>query len=94
MSEHDCVKSYNPLDNDEEYVYLVVRSRGLPDVRVHLTDAYTYSRAEYLGRPPEVRKRNSFILCNSFTGIPDVGLVNEARNSGIGIGAIGKFMGR
>jgi hypothetical protein len=62
MSEHDCVESYAPLDNPEEYVYLMKRSRGLPDVRVCLTDAYVYSRAEYLSRPKEVRVRNSFVV--------------------------------
>ncbi len=93
MSEHSCVKSCTALDNQDEYVYLITRERDLPDVQVHLTDAYQYSRAFYLVRPKEVRKRNSFILGNAFTPSAPCGLVDEARAAGIGIGVISKFMG-
>lgn len=51
MNEQSCVARWEPLDNDAEYVYRITRTRGLPEVRVHLTDAYEYSRAEYLARP-------------------------------------------
>lgn len=94
MSEHNCVASREPLDNDEEYLYLITRTRGLPDVRVHLSDAYEYSRAEYLARPAEVTKRNSFVVLGDPHAISPRGeLVAEARKDGIGIGDIGKFMG-
>lgn len=93
MSEHDCVESYAPLDNPEEYVYLIKRSRGLPDVRVCLTDAYVYSRAEYLSRPKEVRVRNSFVVYFNNYYPPGRALIAEAKREGVGIGGIGKFMG-
>ncbi len=94
MNEHSCVASWEPLDNDEEYLYLIKRTRGLPDVRVHLSDAYEYSRGEYLARPAEVMKRNSFVVLgdpNAYA--PSGALVAEARKDGIGIGHIRKFMG-
>jgi hypothetical protein len=93
MSEHSCVKSCTPLDNQDEYVYLITREHDLPDVQVHLTDAYQYSRAWYLVRPKEVRKRNSFVVGNSFTPSAPCELVDEARDAGIGIGNIAKLMG-
>jgi hypothetical protein len=94
MSEHSCVASWEPVDNAEEYVYLIKRTRGLPDVPVHLSDAYEYSRAEYLARPAEVTKRNSFVvLGDPHANSPRETLVAEARKDGVGIGDIGKFMG-
>jgi hypothetical protein len=94
MNEHSCVARWEPLDNEDEYLYRIIRTRGLPDVRVHLTDAYDYSRAEYLARPSEVMQRNSFIVL----GLPHAheagsALIAEARSDGVGIGKIGKFMG-
>lgn len=93
MSEHDCVESYAPLDNPEEYVYLIRRGRGHPDVRVCLTDAYVYTRAEYLARPKEVRVRNSFVLYFGNYYPPGNALITEARKEGVGLGDIRKFMG-
>jgi hypothetical protein len=37
MNEHNGVASWEPVDNDEEYLYVIRRTRGLPDVRVHLS---------------------------------------------------------
>jgi hypothetical protein len=94
MNEHDCVASWGPIPNDMEYLYLIKRKRGLPDVRVHLTDAYEYSRGEYLVRPAEVMGRNSFVVLgdpNAYA--PSEALVADARTDGIGIGFIRKFMG-
>jgi hypothetical protein len=94
MNDHSCVASWEPIDNDSDYLYLIKRTRGLPDVRVHLSDAYDYSRAEYLARPAEVTKRNSFIvLGDPHASGPSAALVAEAREGGIGIGDIRKFMG-
>jgi hypothetical protein len=94
MNEHSCVANWEPLDNDDEYLYLIKRTRGLPEVRVHLSDAYEYSRAEYLSRPAEVIKRNSFIvLGDPNANVAHGDLVAEAGSDGIGIGKIGKFMG-
>jgi hypothetical protein len=94
MTEHSCVEGWEPLDNDAEYLYLITRTRGLPDVRVHLSDAYEYTRAEYLARPAEVTAPNSFVVL----GLPEAyepseALIGEARTEGLGIGKIGKFMG-
>ena len=62
MNEHNLVSSYASLDNGDEYLYLITRARGLPAVRVHLSDAYEYTRAEFLARPNEVTQRNSFVI--------------------------------
>jgi hypothetical protein len=94
MNEHSRVVSWEPLDNDDEYLYRITRTQGLPEVYVHLTDAYEYSRAEYLARPAEVVGSNSFVLL----GDPNANdatsaLIAEARSDGVGVGKIGKFMG-
>ena len=93
MSEHDLVEAYEPLDNEDEYIYLVKRRRGLPAVRVHLSDAYEYTRAEFLARPDEVTQRNSFVILGLPHALDPVHLIAEARAQGVGIGKIGKFMG-
>jgi hypothetical protein len=94
MNEHNRVDTWEPLDNDEVYLYLVRRTMGLPDVRVHLSDAYEYTRAEYLARPAEMTKRNSFVVLGlPHATTPRGTLVAEAGEDGVGIGDIGKFMG-
>ena len=94
MNEHDCVANWEPLDNHHEYLYLIRRKRGLPDVRVHPSDAYEYSRGEYLARPEEVMGRNSFVVLGDPNAYPpSKALVAEARKDGIGVGFIRKFMG-
>jgi hypothetical protein len=94
MTEHDLVASYDPLDNEDEYLYLITRHRGLPAVRVHLSDAYEYTRAEFLARPAEVTQRNSFVVLGLPHALgPDDELIAEARGRGVGIGKIGKLMG-
>lgn len=94
MNEHDLVVSYPPLDNDDEYVYLITRARGLPAVRVHLSDAYEYTRAEFLARPTEVTERNSFVVLGlPHAYPPGEALIEEAQREGVGIGKIGKLMG-
>lgn len=94
MSAHDLVASYEPLDNKDEYVYLITRRRGLPAVRVHLSDAYEYTRAEFLARPSEVTERNSFVVLGlPHAYPPGEALIEEARRERVGIGKIGKLMG-
>ena len=94
MNEHSCVASWEPLDNDAEYLYRILRKKGLPEVRVHLTDAYEYSSAEYLARPEEVLGPNSFIVLGLVEAYPPhPALLARARVDGIGIGRTGKFMG-
>lgn len=94
MNDHSCVASWEPLDNEDDYLYRITRTQGMPDVHVHLTDAYQYSRAEYLARPAEVMRRNSFIILGLPHAYPaGLNLTDEARRDGVGIGKIGKFMG-
>jgi hypothetical protein len=94
MNEHSRVARWEPLDNEDEYLYRIIRTGGLSEVRVHLTDAYEYSRAEYLARPAAVMQRNSFIvLALPHAHQAGSGLIAEARSDGVGIGHIGKFMG-
>ena len=93
MNEHSRVASWEPLDNQDEYLYRIIRTQGLPEVIVHLTDAYR-SHAEYLARPAQVMQPNSFIvlgLPHAYDASP--ALVAEAKSDRVGIGKIGKFMG-
>lgn len=94
MNEHNLVSSYASLDNGDEYLYLITRARGLPAVRVHLSDAYEYTRAEFLARPNEVTQRNSFVILGlPHAHDPGDALIAEARRQGAGIGKVAKFMG-
>ena len=94
LEEHDRVESFDVMDNSDEYLYRICRPLGLPEVRVHLSDAYEYTRGEFLTRPDEIRVRNSFVVL----GLPHAHeiaptMIEEARESGVGLGRIGKFMG-
>jgi hypothetical protein len=93
MAEHDRVLSFDPIPSEDDYLYIVHRTNGWPDVTVHLSDAYDYSFAEYVGRPHQL-KRNSFVVI----ALPHAhsvwsAVVDDARDDGIGVGSIRKFMG-
>lgn len=93
MAEHDRVSSFDPLPSEGDYLYVIHRTKGWPDVTVHLSDAYDYSFAEYIGRPDQL-KRNSFaVIALPHAHSAAAAVVDNARDDGIGVGNIGKFMG-
>jgi hypothetical protein len=93
MDEHDCAISVETVASQLEYIYIVHRTSRLPDVPVHLADAYEYGELDYIARPRELT-RNSFVIL-ALPHAHDVReeLVERARSDRIGIGKIGKFMG-
>jgi hypothetical protein len=92
MAEHTIVVSCTPLPNDDDYLFEVARRCGMAPVLVHLSDAYRYGEVDYLTRPSQL-KRGSFIIVAKPEGDYAEELVNQAREDGIGLGNIGKFMG-
>ena len=93
MAEHDKVATIRPIPSDSEYLYVVVRKGGASDVVVHLTDAYEYGELEYLARPKELRHGGFIIFGLPHAHPPAKALIERAREDGIGIGFLRKFMG-
>jgi hypothetical protein len=92
MDCHDRVLRFAEISDDENYVFRVIRTPGLPDVKVHLSDAYNYGEMDYLQRPA-ILNRGDFVLIAKPEGNYFSEDVERARRDGIGLGKIGKFMG-
>ena len=92
MAEHNCVAAWTRLDVANEYMYRIRRTEGRRDVIVMLNDAYRFGLAEYIGRP-ELIQRGSFILIARPEAGFDDAVLERAREDGIGVGSIKKFMG-
>lgn len=92
MTEHSRVRSFTRLAVEEEYIFEIRRRDELPNLNVHVSDAYDYGIVDYLARPREIG-RGDFILIARPEAKFDRSLIARARNDGIGIGMIGKFMG-
>ena len=95
MGEHNRVASYRQIEADE-CLFELSRNDGLPNVTVHLSNAYEYTDGEYIARPSQIG-RGDFVLIARPEAIwnDDVPMqiVETARGDGIGIGKIGKLMG-
>lgn len=92
MVEHSKVIKIVQLDIDTEYVFHVVRIAGLPDINVHLSDAYRYTLYDYYAKPYAIRE-GDFILIARPEAEFDNNLVALAAKDKIGIGSIRKLMG-
>jgi hypothetical protein len=92
MNEHSKVARLSDISDHDNLLFRVERGRSLPDITVHLSDAYCYTIAEYLSRPSQIQK-GDFILVAKPEGsfVDDVCLV--AKDDCIGIGKLAKFMG-
>jgi hypothetical protein len=75
-----------------EYLYSIGRRDRLPSVVVLLSDAYRYGSADYVGRPKQIGPGDFIIIARPEADF-DAALVERARDDGIGIGKIAKFMG-
>ena len=94
MSEHSLVSNWEPIPDEHEYLFKIVRT--LPgaqsDVVVHLTDVYRYGLAEFFARPEQLRAGSFVVLGMPHAdAAPDA--IETAKKERIGIGHLGKFMG-
>lgn len=94
MDEHSRVINWSLVADDHEYLFRINRvspgSRN--DVIVHLTDAYRYGLADFYARPDQLGV-GSYIVIGMPHASADREVIKLAKQSGIGIGHIGKFMG-
>ena len=94
MDDHDRVVDWLPIVDEHEYLFRIqCNLRGTEsDVIVHLTDAYIYGLAEFYACPSQLRAGSYVVI-----GMPHASATDEvietAKESGIGIGHVGKFMG-
>ncbi len=94
MNEHDRVISWQVIPSDEEFLFQITRRVGSSNqsLVVHLTDSYRYGLAEFYARPRQLR-RGAFVVIGMPHADASEEVIEEAKNSQIGIGHIGKFMG-
>ena len=92
MNEHNKVMSYFKLHDDSDILYFIERVQGLPDLTVHLSDAYRYTLHDYYSKPSSVNA-GGFVLIARPEAKFDDSLVEVAAQDKIGIGKIGKFLG-
>lgn len=62
MAEHDCVASCDRADVGSDVVFRIERTQGRPSLNLFCSDAYEFGLAEYLGRPPLIRKGDIILL--------------------------------
>jgi len=92
MDGHNKVESYSRLDDADGILYTIDRSAGLPTLTLYLSDAYAYTLNDYYSKP-EILKKGDFILVTKPEASYNSAAEDDARNDGIGLGPIGKFMG-
>ena len=93
MKEHVIVIKLEDLSSSDDFIFLVKRKESMPDVVVHLSDAYEYGHFDFTQRPHAVANAGSFILVAKPEATFDPQQVVEARLQRIGLGQIGKLMG-
>ena len=94
MDEHNLVSNWEPIPNKHEYLFKIKRilSGSQSDVIVHLTDAYSYSFAEFYARPNKLQA-GSYVVIGMPHANADAKVIEAAKIERIGIGHVRKFMG-
>ncbi|MBI2831106.1 MAG: hypothetical protein HYX79_02485 [Chloroflexi bacterium] len=89
MTDHSRVDTFDNISTEEFFIYRISRKGGLSPVVVWLSDAYHFTKAEYLARPK--RPKPNYILI-ARPEATDSEPVSEDWD-GIGVGNIAGFMG-
>ena len=92
MTDHSAVVTCRLIDDEENFLFYIERNNELPDLTVHLTDAYFYGVHDFLSRL-KILNRGDFVLIARPEGSFGDDVVEMAKPLSIGIGQIGKFMG-
>lgn len=95
LDKHAKVVSWRRIDdhqNDNHYIYLVVREGGLSDVVVHLSDEYEYALDDYFQEPESVREGSFILIARPEAGY-DESIVEVASQDRVSIGKFGALMG-
>ena len=83
-----CIDVFDKLN----YIFRIERRRGLSTVLVYMSDAYFYTKLDYLSRPDEIGPGDFILIARPEAGFSSEALA-EARRDCIGLGQIGKLMG-
>jgi hypothetical protein len=89
MTNHTAVENCTDIPSEEYYLFRIYRKNGLSPVVVWLSDAYHFSRAEFLAKPKDTKI--DYVLIAR----PEA-MDNEPSSEnwdGIGVGNIAGFMG-
>lgn len=89
MTEHSRVDTFDDISTEEYFIYRIRRRGGLSTVVVWLSDAYHFTRAEYLARPKQPKPNYILIARPEATDNEPV----SENWDGIGVGNIAGFMG-
>lgn len=92
MNGHAKVGCHTDLQDERDILFMIERRESLPNLIVHLSDAYLYTLHDYYSKPPRL-KSGDFILVARPEAKFDESLVAVAYQDKIGIGKIGKFLG-
>ena len=94
MNDHDLVVSWAAIPDADEYLFRVKRklNGSVSSVVVHLTDAYRYGLADFHSRHKRI-KRGSFVVLAMPHAAVNLETVDLARDHGVGVGFVKKFMG-
>ena len=94
LSSHAKVASWKRMDTpqDDDYIYLIIRTDGFSDVIVHASDEYRYTLTHYYQKPAQITA-GGFILIAKPEGGYSYDIVEIAQNDKISIGKWGALMG-
>jgi len=92
MSQHSKVRSFTEIQDDNDILYRIERAGDLPDLTVHLSDAYRYTMHDYYCKPAVLGAGDFILIARPEADFSEDIVVVAVRDK-IGIGQIGKFMG-
>lgn len=89
LNSHNIVESLQMIEDDDFYIYLIKRKRGLSDLFVMLSDDYNFNDYSLITRH-NILKNGGFILLARPEATYDG---NNNLENKLGIGKIGKLLG-
>lgn len=92
FDNHSKVSSWEKVDSDDHYIYILKRNGGLEDLMVHLSDEYEYNLDDYFQRTAEIEEK-SFILIAKPEATYDKSIAEIAKSDKISIGKFSALMG-
>jgi hypothetical protein len=93
MADHNRVRKWTRLQVADEFIYFVERSDALLPLNVFLSDAYSFGRADFLGRPRNIKAGDYILIARPEASYGSPAFYEELQNGKIGIGKIGELMG-
>jgi hypothetical protein len=92
MAKHSKVAQVTDISDEEDYVFSLKRTDTMPEVKVHLSDAYLYTLMDFYSRPDCIKEGDFVLIARPEAKVADR-VVATAREAKIGMCGIGKLMG-